>query len=305
MTWCRLSRFVPSPTVHYAVVRAWKRRQSSFLRHDADMSDCDPNELLLICDSIIEDGELTYAELYQLAEWLNRHQEACLHRPGNLLVELLRKAWADGKTTKTEARQLARLLIEFASQTARTFDLSRPKLPAIPFSTRIRSHTTRGVFYEVDLGVPTCTCPDFSSIRHRLPTGHLTRCCKHIFGAYAQLEPSEGWPGWLRSFLGLAWAPHPKQEWDVLSIRQGGLVCTSLQHLCSFPRRRTVGRMFSLPTMAITIVMATTSLRIAGPTTWNRRTARSGGRCRVHQEISVSTQHRSRGPMRGQRAIVD
>ena len=52
------------------------------------MSDYDPNELLLICDSIIEDGELTYEELYQLAEWLNSHQEACLLWPGRAFVRL-------------------------------------------------------------------------------------------------------------------------------------------------------------------------------------------------------------------------
>jgi hypothetical protein len=71
------------------------------------MSDYDPSELLLLCESIIEDGELTYDELYQLAEWLNNHQEACSNWPGGLLVAPLQKAWADGKITKTEARQVA------------------------------------------------------------------------------------------------------------------------------------------------------------------------------------------------------
>ncbi|HEY5741449.1 MAG TPA: hypothetical protein VIS99_02820 [Terrimicrobiaceae bacterium] len=70
------------------------------------MSDYDPNELLVVCESIIEDGELTYDELYQLADWLNNHHEACLHWPGSLIVEPLQKAWADGKITKTEASLL-------------------------------------------------------------------------------------------------------------------------------------------------------------------------------------------------------
>jgi hypothetical protein len=126
------------------------------------MSDYDPSELLLVCDSIIEDGELTYDELYQLAEWLNGHREACGHWPGSLLVEPLQKAWADGKVTKTESRQVARILlqirkeaakreadhlaaqaVEIASQTVQTFDLSRAKLPAIPFSARIKSHARK------------------------------------------------------------------------------------------------------------------------------------------------------------------
>jgi hypothetical protein len=152
----------------------------------------------------------------------------------------LAEAWADGKITKTESRHLSRLLlqirkeaakceadrlaaqaVEIASQTVQTFDLSRAKLPAIPFSTRIKSHTRKSEFYMVDLSGPTCTCPDFRSFRHKLPTGHLTRCCKHVFDAYAQLEPSTGWPGWLRSFLELAHPPHPKHEWDVLKISPG------------------------------------------------------------------------------------
>jgi hypothetical protein len=206
------------------------------------MSDYDPGELLLVCESIIEDGELTYDELYALAEWLNEHREACFHWPGNLLVTPLQNAWADGKVTKTEARQLARVILqirkeadkgekeeafvqaaETASEVARSFDLTGPVLPAIPFSTRMKSHTRKGVFYEVDLSGPTCSCPDFRSFRQRLNAGHLTRCCKHVFRAYALLEPSGGWPGWLGAFLALSWTPHPQQNWQVLSIGKGWL----------------------------------------------------------------------------------
>ena len=122
------------------------------------------------------------------------------------------------EAAKREAEQQVAQAIEIASETARTFDLTRPQLLAIPFSTRIRSHTRKSEFYEVNLSGPTCSCPDFRSFRHKLPTGHLSRCCKHVFDAYAQLDPSAGWPGWLRSFLELAHPPHPKHEWDVLKI---------------------------------------------------------------------------------------
>jgi hypothetical protein len=219
------------------------------------MSDYDPSELLLVCDSVIEDGELTYDELYQLAEWLNSHREACAHWPGNLLVEPLQNAWADGKITKTEARQFARLLVqickeaakreveqqaanatEMASQAARTFDLTRPNLPTIPFATSVKSRTTRTTFYDVDLNGPTCTCPDFRSYRSKLPTRHLTRCCKHIFDAYAQFEPPDGWPGWLDSFLGVRAVPHPHQKWRVITIGQGWLgMRTALVLISSAP----------------------------------------------------------------------
>jgi len=204
------------------------------------MSDYDPREILVLCESIMEDGELTYDELYRLGEWLNNHQEACSNWPGNLLVEPLQKAWADGKVTKTEARQVGRVILQIrkeaakrdeeeaiayatkiASQAARTFELTHPNLPTIPFTTRVKSHTKRGVFYEVNLSGPSCTCPDFLSFRHRLSAGHLTRCWKHVFRAYAKLGSHDTWPGWLRSFLDFPWPPHPRKEWLVLSIRRG------------------------------------------------------------------------------------
>jgi hypothetical protein len=119
-----------------------------------DMSDHHTKELLTLCESILEDGELTYDELSKLAEWLNDHREACFHWPGNLLVAPLQNAWADGKITKTEARQVSRVMlqirkeaakggaeeafaqaVEIASEAARSFDLTRPDLPAIPFSS--------------------------------------------------------------------------------------------------------------------------------------------------------------------------
>jgi hypothetical protein len=202
----------------------------------------DPRELLNLCGSIIEDGELTYDELYKVAEWLNNHREACFHWPGNLLVEPLQKAWADNKITKTEARQLARIILEIrteaakgepeeapvqaaeiAYQVARTFELTSPNLPTIPFATRVKSHTKRGVFYEVNLNGPSCTCPDFLSFRRKLSAGHMTRCCKHVFDAYGKLGSRHAWPGWLGAFLDFPCPPHPRKDWLVLSIRRGWL----------------------------------------------------------------------------------
>ena len=80
-------------------------------------------------------------------------------------MEPLQKAWADGKVTKTEARQVERVIlqirkeaakrdeeeafaqaIKIASQAARTFELTRPNLPTIPFATRIKSRTKRGAY---------------------------------------------------------------------------------------------------------------------------------------------------------------
>jgi hypothetical protein len=56
------------------------------------MIDHDTRELLDLCEAISEDGELTYDELYSLAEWLNEHRKASLHWPSNLLVAPLQSA---------------------------------------------------------------------------------------------------------------------------------------------------------------------------------------------------------------------
>jgi hypothetical protein len=135
-----------------------------------------------------------------------------------LIVQIRKEA------AKREAEEAFAQAVEVASLTVRSFDVTRPRLPSIPFSSRAQSHTSRGVFYEIDLSGPACTCPDFLSYRYRLPTGHLTRCCKHIFTTYAQVKPVGGWPSWLGAFMRLAWTPHPQKEWLVVNNRPGWFV---------------------------------------------------------------------------------
>lgn len=210
-----------------------------------NMNDYNANELVAVCESILEDGEISGDEIYRLAEWLNDHREACFHWPGNLLVKPMQEVWSDGKITKTEMRLISRLLVrirkdwakrqveaaveragEAVEQIVDAIDLSQAWIPPIPFVLRVKSHTDKGVIYDVDLSGPTCTCPDWRSKRYSLPRGHLSRCCKHVFDAYGQIEPERGWPGWLGAFLDVSWPPHPLQQWMVLRIG-GGFVLAS------------------------------------------------------------------------------
>jgi hypothetical protein len=210
------------------------------------MHDYNPENLVAVCESILEDGEISGDELYRLAEWLNDHREACLHWPGDLLVKPLQEIWADGKVTKTEMRQIGRLLVRIrkdwakretaaaferagdaVAQIVHAIDLSQPRMPAIPFVLQVKSHTDKSVFYDVDLSGPTCTCPDWRSNRCALPQAHLSRCCKHVFDAFGRLEPESGWPGWLGAFLDLSWTPHPLQEWMVLRIGRGFVLAST------------------------------------------------------------------------------
>jgi hypothetical protein len=204
---------------------------------EAPANGYDPSELLKVCDSILEDGEISGDEAYTLSNWLNEHREASFHWPGDSLVPLLQQIWEDGKVTKTELRQLARALVRIrkesvkrqsqraaneaiaaAKQAFRSFDLSQPVVPLLPYAAEIKSHSERGVRYHVDLSFPSCTCPDFMTRRQSLPVGHINRCCKHVFDAYRQLVTVEDCRGWMRGFIENGWPAHPDSEWSVVPV---------------------------------------------------------------------------------------
>jgi hypothetical protein len=203
------------------------------------MSDYDPSELVAVCESILDDGEISSDEIYRLAEWLNNHRDACHHWPGSLLVPLLQEVWADGKLTKTEIRKIGGLLIRIRKEWAKEqieiaiddameaaeaiidfMDLNQPRLPTIPCVVKVKSHSERGVLYNVDLNGPTCTCPDWRSYRAHLPEGHLGRCCKHVLDAYGKIEPQAGWPSWLGCLVENRIPPHPQKQWMVIQVKR-------------------------------------------------------------------------------------
>ena len=202
------------------------------------MSAYDPTDLMALCEAILADGELSGREVYRLSQWLNENREAARHWPGNLLVGPLQSAWSDGKITTAELQEIGRLLVqihkdwttshagevldlapEVPPDVLKSIDLSRPLLPPVPWVTRLRPRADRGVCYEIDLGQPTCSCPDWQRYRSKLPLGHLSRCCKHVLYAYGRLQPQNGWPGWMRAFLGHQWTPHPRKQWMVLRVQ--------------------------------------------------------------------------------------
>src|SRR5882672_11228409 len=132
------------------------------------MGEYDPVELVALCDSLLDFGEVTESDAYNLADWLNKHDEACLHWPGEDLVRPLQEIWADGKTTRTELRRLTGLLrsihkewtkIQFDESIKRAHqeveDLAaimpplEPKLPPINLTVQMKSHTQTDVRYNV------------------------------------------------------------------------------------------------------------------------------------------------------------
>lgn len=191
-------------------------------------------ELVALCASILDDGEITPDEAYQVAEWLNNHSDAAEQWPGNELTQPLQEIWADGVVGKRELHRLARLLISVQREWARhpetqiasitkqpslrfaQLDVDDVRLPSLQGKFRVPSQSEPGRFYKVDLSGPSCSCPDWRGRRSRLPVGDLTRCCKHIMHVYATLVRKDA-DGWLPAFIESGWPPHPKAEWHLLA----------------------------------------------------------------------------------------
>jgi len=201
------------------------------------MSQSDSDELIAVCEEILEDDEVTVEEVFRLGEWINSHERARRSWPGEVLAPTIQEVLLDGEVTKTELRRVAALLrrtrrewvlrrqeklqqgaSEKALQAAKTMDLAQPKLPSIPCTLKVRSHGGGDLFYDVDLTGPSCNCPDWRSRRRGLPLGDLNRCCKHVLDAFNCVTPDGGWPGWLGAFLEDSWTPHPSKRWFVLQV---------------------------------------------------------------------------------------
>ncbi len=61
------------------------------------------HELLALCDTILQDNEVTVEEVFGLGEWLKLHEAARLVWPGEVLARLIQAVLLDGKVTKTES----------------------------------------------------------------------------------------------------------------------------------------------------------------------------------------------------------
>jgi len=198
----------------------------------------DERDFILLCDSILDDGEVSADEAYGIAEWLNDHEEMARSWPATELIKPLQEVWADGSVNRRELHRLARLLVSIQRQwSARSQEIppfsakdrslpeftspvvsEEPRLPSLNARIQVPSSTELGVRYDVDLSGPACNCPDWRGRRSRLPTGHLSRCCKHILDAYAQLSRAPEAEDWLLCFIDTGWPANPRTEWKLLTI---------------------------------------------------------------------------------------
>lgn len=190
-------------------------------------------EFMRLVHEVADDGELTVSEIRSLAQWINENRDQRALWPVNGFYPLLKSVFSDGKVDKSELLQIARLVqtsirhyqrLRSASNSTTVmrpsifFDPKVAKLPTMSGDFTIPSESEDGVSYQVQLSGPQCSCPDFLSMRAQLPVGDISRCCKHIMGAYATTRPSGGWPSWLDSLLEGGFRPFPKQRWKVIQI---------------------------------------------------------------------------------------
>ncbi len=203
-------------------------------------------DYLQLIEEVAEDGELTYQEIYRLAKWLNDNPQGRKSWPAYIFMPLLKQCFADKKIDAGEALAIAKLIqlvrrewarmhvppasnqpVDYVSDAIAAFDARLAELPSIPLRFEVESMSEMGTVYVVDLSSPQCECPDFRSYRARLPALHLSRCCKHIMQAYAEVRPANGWPYWLDAFLESGFRPHPDQNWQVYSSQIGTYLVSS------------------------------------------------------------------------------
>ena len=198
------------------------------------MVDQEVEELVALCGSVPGDGELTEEEAYQLGDWLNHHDEAAEHWPGNQLIQPLQEVWTDGAASNQGLYRLARLLVSIQREWARrprtkitpltsaplphiaTDQIDQVRLPTLHGRFQVPSQNEARRLYEVNLNGPTCSCPDWRDHRSRLPAGDLTRCCKHVLHIYARLLDPGATDNWLVGFIENACPPHPGAHWHLL-----------------------------------------------------------------------------------------
>lgn len=149
------------------------------------------------------DGELSVAELWELANWLNQQPEKILQNwPAKPLVAALQSAFADNQVTEAELDELAQTIVaieqlwiesfpptpeiaavEELSASAAVVEEAKPVAPSISVSAEMPAELHAGTF-TVDLERHTCTCPDWNENRQAFPEGDYRRCCAHLVRAF-------------------------------------------------------------------------------------------------------------------------
>ena len=166
-----------------------------------------PNaDTLKFIRQITEDGILTDEEVWSLGNFLNDHPDAQSNWPGNILFEILKHVFDDGRLDPHEVEAIGHYLRGIELQCSFTqkeedqptmelpddlhFEVIDFRLPIIEEKLAVKPSMQFEKEHNVDLMKHECDCAEFAYKRQFLPEGSLGRACKHMVKALDQPEIS-------------------------------------------------------------------------------------------------------------------
>lgn len=156
------------------------------------------------------DGELSAAELWELANWLNQQPEGTLTKwPARPLFSALQAAFAKREVTTADLEEVADTIVAIEQLWIETYPPSaeeaaaddalartavveegKPEIPSIPLAVEMPAEGKEETF-TLDLQHHTCNCPEWVENRTDFPEGDYRRCCVHLAQAYRSLARHE------------------------------------------------------------------------------------------------------------------
>ncbi len=173
---------------------------------------------LEVIRKITDDGILTEQEVFDLADYLNKNEEARNNWPGDSLFEILHQVFEDGILSEDEMARLAKILTDIETLCANQFrppSVERNKiaqseikldellLPRVQKTIEISVKDSDDSF-KVNLAQHTCSCPGWFGNRKDFKPGSLKRCCLHMAEAFwqqVQVGAPEEWPRLFKDFV--------------------------------------------------------------------------------------------------------
>lgn len=157
------------------------------------------------------DGELSVAELWDLANWLNQQSEHTLARwPAKPLFAALQEVFCKREITTADLEEIAQMIVAIEELWIETFpasaeealaddamartalvDEAKPEIPSIPLMVEMPAEGKEETF-TLDLQQHTCSCPEWVENRMDFPEGDYRRCCVHLAQAFRSLAKHEG-----------------------------------------------------------------------------------------------------------------
>lgn len=150
---------------------------------------------------ITSDGELSYEEVWDLADYLNGNESAQHKWPGTRLWRQLERTFEDREIDEDELINLGRIIEEVeeacsgvstgATNFSKRVETDNIKntaiaLPIINQTLFIDPPKADEKKYALDLRAHTCSCPDWFSHHKEIPAGSFGRACKHIMASLSQ-----------------------------------------------------------------------------------------------------------------------